>query len=521
VERIEQAAQKHALSRSPENVGSGEPFYSEPLRDFVDPAQHQHFASSVENATVQPIANDATEEQASEAVTRAEEAFLSWRDTDVIKRTKVLTQAASIMRQRRDELSGLIIREAGKPWREADADVCEAIDFCEYYARQAVDLFEPKRLGRFVGELNLQWHQPRGVAVVISPWNFPLAICCGMTAAALVTGNTVIVKPAEQTPSIAKVMCDIFWQAGAPHDVLSFIAGVGETVGAALVRDPRVALIAFTGSKAVGLDIVQAAGQTPDGQGHVKKIICEMGGKNAIIVDASADLDEAVIGVRDSAFGYSGQKCSACSRAIVLDSIHDAFLDRLVASSRALVIGNPVDPNTDVGPVIDADAAAKVRRYVSIGRSEGHEALAMLVPTGLPTDAAILPYVGPHIFSDIQPHHRLANEEVFGPVLAVIRVKTFDEALTVANSTAYKLTGGLFSRTPSHLERAVKEFRVGNLYLNRPNTGALVGRQPFGGFGLSGIGSKAGGDDYLLQFVEPRAVCENTMRRGFAPDLMD
>ena len=469
---------------------------------------------------VEPVANDATTDQAHEAVSRAQEAFLSWRDTDVTNRANILTAAATIMRQRRDELSGLIIREAGKPWREADGDVCEAIDFCEYYARQAVDLFEPKRLGKFVGELNTQWHQPRGVAVVISPWNFPLAICCGMTAAALVTGNTVIVKPAEQTPSIAKVMCDIFWQAGTPRDALSFLAGQGETVGAALVRDPRVALIAFTGSKAVGLDIIQAAGITPDSQHHVKKVICEMGGKNAIIVDASADLDEAVIGVRDSAFGYSGQKCSACSRAIVLDSLYDAFLERLVGSTKALVIGDPLDPTTDIGPVIDADAAAKIHRYAEIGRNEGREFLAMPVPEGLPTDSTALPYVGPHIYADIQPQHRLANEEVFGPVLAVIRVKTFDEALTVANSPAYKLTGGLFSRTPSHLERAIKEFRVGNLYLNRPNTGALVGRQPFGGFGLSGIGSKAGGDDYLLQFVEPRAVCENTMRRGFAPDLM-
>ena len=523
LERIEHAATHHTLSRSVDEVGDGQPFFNEPLRDFANDAQRHAFARTIEALTVEPVANDATIEQAYDAVSRAEEAFLGWRDTDVIKRANILIAAASIMRQRRDELSGLIIREAGKPWREADGDVCEAIDFCEYYARQAVDLFEPKRLGKFVGEHNTHWHQPRGVAVVISPWNFPLAICCGMTAAALVTGNTAIVKPAEQTPSIAKIMCDIFWQAGIPRDVLSFLPGQGETVGAALVRDPRVALIAFTGSKAVGLDIIQAAGLTPDppeAQHHVKKVICEMGGKNAIIVDASADLDEAVIGVRDSAFGYSGQKCSACSRAIVLDSIHDAFLERLVGSTQALVIGDPLDPTTDVGSVIDADAAAKARRYTDIGRFEGREVLAMPVPEGLPTDAPALAYVGPHIYADIQPQHRLANEEVFGPVLAIIRVKTFDEALTVANSPAYKLTGGLFSRTPSHLERAIKEFRVGNLYLNRPNTGALVGRQPFGGFGLSGIGAKAGGDDYLLQFVEPRAVCENTMRRGFAPDLM-
>ena len=246
-----------------------------------------------------------------------------------------------------------------------------------------------------------------------------------------------------------------------------------------------------------------------------------MGGKNAIIVGDSADLDEAVVGVRNSAFGYSGQKCSACSRVIVMDSIHDAFLNRLVESTKALVIGDPLDPNTDVGPVIDADSIAKIRSYIEIGQAEGQEALSMAVPDGLSTDRPALPYIGPHIFSGIQPHHRLANEEVFGPVLAVMRANHFDEALQVANSSPYKLTGGVYSRTPSHLEQAMREFRVGNLYLNRTCTGALVGRQPFGGFGLSGIGSKAGGEDYLLQFVEPRAVCENTMRRGFAPDLME
>jgi RHH-type proline utilization regulon transcriptional repressor/proline dehydrogenase/delta 1-pyrroline-5-carboxylate dehydrogenase len=342
-----------------------------------------------------------------------------------------------------------------------------------------------------------------------------------MTTAALVTGNTVIVKPAEQTPGIAKALCDILWEAGAPRNVLQFLPGDGGIVGALLVRDPRVALIAFTGSKAVGLDILRAAGVTMDDQPHVKRVICEMGGKNAIIVDDSADLDEAVIGVRDAAFGYSGQKCSACSRAIVLNNIHDAFLDRLVESTKALVIGDPLKPATDVGPVIDADAAQKIRSYIEIGRTEGREALAMPVPDGLPTDTAALPYVAPHIFSDIKPHHRLANEEIFGPVLAVIRANSFDEALTIANATDYKLTGGVYSRTPAHLEQAKREFRVGNLYLNRPNTGALVGRQPFGGFGLSGTGTKAGGDHYLLNFVEPRTVTENTMRRGFAPDLMD
>jgi RHH-type proline utilization regulon transcriptional repressor/proline dehydrogenase/delta 1-pyrroline-5-carboxylate dehydrogenase len=300
--------------------------------------------------------------------------------------------------------------------------------------------------------------------------------------------------------------------------VLHFVPGIGETVGAALVRDPRIAVIAFTGSKAVGLNIYEAAAHTPPGQEHVKKVICEMGGKNAIIVDASADLDEAVLGVRQSAFGFAGQKCSACSRAIVVESAHDQFLHRLIESTRALIIGDPMLPGTDVGPAIDQDAASKIREYIDIGSREGRLELAMDVPQGL-EQVVGKPFVGPHIVSGIQPHHRLANEEVFGPVLAVIRVRDFNEALHVANSTSYKLTGGVFSRKPSHLERARQEFRVGNLYLNRGITGALVGRQPFGGFGLSGVGSKAGGADYLLQFVEPRVCTENTMRRGFAPGM--
>jgi len=354
------------------------------------------------------------------------------------------------------------------------------------------------------------------VAVVISPWNFPLSICTGMTTAALVTGNATIVKPAEQTPGIARVMAEILWEAGVPREALQFLAGQGETVGAALVRDPRVALIAFTGSKDVGLNIIEAAGHTPPGQPSVKKVICEMGGKNAIIVDASADLDEAVLGVRQSAFSFSGQKCSACSRVIVLDAVYDRFVHRLIEATRALQFGNPVDPSTDVGPVIDTNAAKKIESYIEIGKREGHLALAMEAPADL---AMVVgkPYAGPHIFTNIKPEHRLAQEEIFGPVLSAMRARDFDEALRIANGTSYKLTGGGFSRTPSNLAKAQREFRVGNLYLNRAITGALVARQPFGGFGLSGVGSKAGGRDYLIQFVEPRVSTENTMRRGFAP----
>ena len=512
------SAERHGLSVAHPEVGDGRPFFTEPMRDFSRLGARESYAKAIASARVPSVPNDGTVQQARDAVTLLSRSFASWRDVPVTQRAAVLVKAAATMRARRDELSAVIIQESGKTWREADADVCEAIDFCEYYAREAAPLFERRRLGRFVGELDEVMHEPRGVCVVISPWNFPLAICCGMTVAALVTGNTVLVKPAEQTPAIAKMLCDILWAAGAPREVLAFLPGQGETVGAALVRDPRVALVAFTGSKAVGLDIVKACAEVGDGQHFVKHVVCEMGGKNAIIVDASADLDEAVLGVRQSAFGFSGQKCSACSRVIVVESAHDQFLHRLIEATRCLTVGDPTLPGTDIGPVIDADAAARIKQFIEIGGKEGKLELQLPVPEGLEAKVG-LPYVGPAIISGIRPEHRLANDEIFGPVLAVIKVKDFEEALAVANGTAYKLTGGIYSRKPAHLERAKREYRVGNLYLNRGITGALVGRQPFGGFGMSGLGSKAGGGGYLEHFVVPRALCENTMRRGFAPSV--
>ncbi|NBX25512.1 MAG: aldehyde dehydrogenase family protein [Planctomycetes bacterium] len=512
------AASRHGLSVSHPDVGDGKPFFTEPMRDFSHEAARRTFEKAVSLARVPVVANDGTVTQARDAVTLLSRSLSTWRDTPAATRAAMLVKAAAAMRNRRDELSGVIIRESGKTWREADADVCEAIDFCEYYAREAMPLFERRRLGRFVGELDEVVHEPRGVCAVISPWNFPLAICCGMTVAALVTGNTVVVKPAEQTPAIARMLCDILWSSGVPREVLAFLPGPGESVGAALVRDPRVALIAFTGSKAVGLDIVKACGDAGPDQAFVKHVVCEMGGKNAIIVDASADLDEAVLGVRQSAFGFSGQKCSACSRVIVVESAHDQFLHRLVEATRCLTVGDPTLPGTDIGPVIDADAARKIREYIEIGSREGKLEVQLPVPEGLEAKVG-KPYVGPAIISGIRPEHRLANEEIFGPVLAVMKARDFDEALAMANATQYKLTGGIFSRKPAHLERTKREYRVGNLYINRGITGALVGRQPFGGFGMSGLGSKAGGADYLQHFTVPRAICENTMRRGFAPGL--
>lgn len=512
------APERHMLTPAAPGVGDGRPFLNEPMRDFSIASVRERFRDAVRGATVPRVANDSTVEDADRAIAQAHAYFPTWRDVDPLKRAAVLTRAAELMRKQRDGLAAVMIREAGKTWREADADVCEAIDFCEYYARLAPPLFERSRLGRFIGELDEVWHQPRGVCAVIAPWNFPLAICTGMTTAALVTGNTVVVKPAEQTPGIARIMADILYEAGAPREALHFLPGLGETVGAAIVRDPRTSVIAFTGSKAVGLDIIKAAGVTSEAQMHVKKVVCEMGGKNAIIIDESADLDEAVLGVRQSAFGFQGQKCSACSRVIVLESAHDLFLQRLIGATQALVIGDPREPSTDVGPVIDVDAKNKINHYIARAKEQSRLALAMEAPVGL-EDKVGMPYVAPHIFADVRPDHAIATDEIFGPVLAVMKVKTFDEALALANSSPYKLTGGVFSRKPSHLERAKREFRVGNLYLNRGITGALVGRQPFGGFGMSGVGSKAGGAEYLYQFVEPRASCENTMRRGFAPEL--
>lgn len=514
------AARRHALSPAVKGLGDGLPMRNEPVRDFSQAPEREAFAHDVASVRAPAIERVVNAAACREAIAEAARAFPAWRDRDPLDRATILVRAAALMRQRRDELSAIMIREAGKPWREADADVCEAIDFCEFYARSSVELLRPERLGQFVGELNHQVYQARGVAAIISPWNFPLAICAGMTTAALVVGNTAVVKPSTQTRGIARTMCDILWASGVPAEVLHFLPGSGREIGDLLVCDPRVAIIAFTGSKEVGLRIVRLAAETPEGQAFVKRVVCEMGGKNAIVVDDSADMDEAVLGVRQSAFGYSGQKCSACSRAIVVDGVHDLFLKRLVESTRSLVIGDPARPGTDIGPVIDETAAARIREYIEVGKAEGRLELACDVPAGLAEHVG-KPYIGPHIFSRIEPNHRLANEEIFGPVLSVMRARDFDHALELANASVFKLTGGVFSRRPSHLAAARDKFRVGNLYLNRGITGALVGRQPFGGFGLSGVGSKAGGGDYLLHFVDPRCCTENTMRHGFAPGLDD
>ncbi|USN99724.1 MAG: bifunctional proline dehydrogenase/L-glutamate gamma-semialdehyde dehydrogenase [Phycisphaeraceae bacterium] len=518
------AAERHRLSPSHPDVGDGEAFTNEPLRNFAEADQREAYRKAIEAAVVPDGGAQIDEDAAERMLSEAHAAFPRWRDTDQVYRSNCLVKAAAAMRARRDELSGVMIKEAGKTWREADADICEAIDFCEYYARLAMPMFTRNRLGRFIGELDEVWYQPKGVAVVISPWNFPSAIFTGMTTAALVTGNCALVKPAGPTVGIARAITEILWEAGVPRDVLHFAHGPGRTVGAKLVRDQRVSMIAFTGSKEVGLDIIEGAGHTHPGQANVKKIISEMGGKNAVIVDASADLDEAVLGVRYSAFGYQGQKCSACSRCIVVDpdgpdgDATTLFLRRLVESTSSLIVGEAINPGSDVGPVINASAKKTIMEYVEAGKAQCRLELAMETPAGLEEKTG-RDYVPPHIFSRVTMEHRIGKEEIFGPVLSVFHARTFEEALDIANASEYKLTGGVFTRKPAHIEMAKKSFRVGNLYINQKCTGAIVGRQPFGGAGMSGVGTKAGGADYLLHFTDPRACCENTMRRGFAPEL--
>ncbi len=453
-----------------------------------------------------------TPEHARDAVQAARGAFRAWSRTPVDYRSEYLELVAQKMVDRRLELVAWEIVECGKPWVEADADVAEAIDFLRYYAAQ-MRVLAPELACDVPGEENRYSYRPRGVAVVIAPWNFPLAILTGMTAAALVAGNTVVMKPAEQSPVVAAKLQELFEEAGLPDGVLNFLPGVGEEIGPELISHPGVDLIAFTGSQAVGLGINEKAAHTARGQGSIKRVIAELGGKNAIIIDDDANLDEAVQGVIHSAFGYAGQKCSACSRAIVVAGAYDEFVKRLAAAVTSLKIGVAEAPGTLIGPVIDPEARQRIEDYIEIGKDESR----LLVAGDLGELADEGFFVAPHVFVDVAPDSRLAQEEIFGPVLAVIQAKNFDQALEFANGTRFALTGGVYSRSPVNLKRARLEFEVGNLYLNRSITGALVQRHPFGGYKQSGIGSKAGGPDYLLQFVVPVNVTENTMRRGFAP----
>jgi RHH-type transcriptional regulator, proline utilization regulon repressor / proline dehydrogenase / delta 1-pyrroline-5-carboxylate dehydrogenase len=454
--------------------------------------------------------SSATQAHAAQAVRDARVAWNQWRKTSFRERATYLFSVAEIMKVRKFELAALEVYEVGKNWKEADADVAEAIDFLEYYGREMMGIGSPKILGDYPGEENTLVYVPRGVGVVISPWNFPLAIATGMVSAAVVTGNCVVFKPSSLSPVLGWKLFEVFRAAGLPSGVLQFLPGSGDQIGDYLVSHPDVDFIAFTGSRDVGLRIMQLAGKTAAGQRNVKKVITEMGGKNAIIVDDTADLDAAVKGVVESALGFQGQKCSACSRVIVVGDIYDEFCGRLKQAMGSVAIGPADDPHNFMGPVIDEHAVDKMQRYRELGQTCGKEILAVN-PTG---DGY---YVGPVLFADVDPNSRIAQEEIFGPIVSIMRAQDIDAAVEIANNTQYALTGGIFSRSPANIRKVETQLKVGNLYINRRITGALVGRQPFGGFGMSGIGAKAGGPDYVLQFMNTRCISENTLRRGFAP----
>lgn len=474
--------------------------------DSCDPAEPDRVVAT--SASCGPLEADA-------AIAVAVRVAPAWRRRPATERAEVLFRTARWLAARRFELAALEVVECAKPWGEADADVCEAIDFCEYYGREVLRLEHEGRSGAIqspAGERNTLGYQGKGVAVVIAPWNFPLAIPCGMVVAALVAGNPVVLKPAEQSPAIAYRLVEALEASGLPRGVLGFLPGRGEDVGAHLVAHPDVAVIVFTGSRKVGLAIIESAAVQRPGQMAVKRVIAEMGGKNPLLVDADADLDQAVPAAMASAFGYSGQKCSALSRLILLDAVHDEVLDRLVRAVAELTIGSPRHMGTQVGPVIDADAHASVSAYAALGAEEGR---VLIARDDLPDRGW---YVGPTVVTDLDPTtSRLAREEVFGPVLAVFRAADLDHAIALANDTPYALTAGIISRSPSSIARAAAELRAGNVYVNRTTTGAVVGRQPFGGYGLSGVGSKAGGPHYLVQLMDPRVTTENTLRQGFSP----
>jgi RHH-type transcriptional regulator, proline utilization regulon repressor / proline dehydrogenase / delta 1-pyrroline-5-carboxylate dehydrogenase len=450
--------------------------------------------------------------EAERAVKAARAAFGKWSRTPFEERARLLERAAEILERRRYELSAVEIFEVGKEWKEADADIREAIDFCTFYAQQMRHLGRPKLTQQVAGEESYHHYWPRGVAFVIAPWNFPIAILCGMTSAALVTGNTVIMKPSEQSMICGAMLMRVFEEAGVPSGVLNFLSGHGSVIGAHLVDHKDVDLIAFTGSREVGLKIWESAGVTRPGQRELKHVVCEMGGKNAMIVDTDADLGEAIGYSIYSAFSYQGQKCSALSRLILLEENYDSVMERLIPGAASLRIGNPEDPAVMVGPVIDEGAYRRILDYIEVGKKE---ATLAYQAKEVPPQGYFIP---PTIFTDVKPNMRIAREEIFGPVLSVLKARDLDEAIEIANGTDYALTGGFFSRSPVNIERVKARLEAGNVYINRSCTGAIVGRHPFGGFKMSGGGTKAGGEDYLLHFLLPRVVTENISRHGLAPE---
>ena len=492
------------LGRNYPLIVGGEAVVTDRWTPSLNPSHNREVVGHVATASVT---------DAELAVAAARRAFDGWRNTSAAIRADLLRKVAERLEMRRFELAATIILEVGKPWREADADVVEAIDHLRYYAEQIERIESRPRLRNLPGENNMLTYSPKGVCAVISPWSFPLAILTGMTSAAVAAGNTVVMKPARQASVVAAKLVEIMQQAGFPPGVVNFLPGEGAVVGRHLVEHGDVNIVAFTGSFEVGAGVISAGSTVRPGQAFIKKMIVEMGGKNAIIVDDDADVDGAVQAILDSAFGFAGQKCSSCSRLIVVRGAYESLAGRLAAAVRSLPIGPAEQPATLVGPVIDAEHQRRIASYLELGRREGR----LLVQAELPDHCMDGFFVAPTIFADVKPDARIAQEEVFGPLLAMIPAADFDEALRIANHSRYALTGGLYSRSPAHIEQARREFLVGNLYINRKITGSQVDAQPFGGCKLSGTGVKAGSPDYLLHFMDARCITENTLRSGLVP----
>jgi len=507
------------------------PFRNEPLIDYNNPASRQAMAAALASVkaqlgqtyplviggediylddtlvSVNPANPDeivgrfakATVELGNQAIEAAAKAFATWQYVPAAERAAIVLRGADLLRQRKHEFSAWMVYEVGKSWPEADADTAETIDFLEYYARQMLRLAGPQDLVRIDGEDNSLEYVPLGVGVVIPPWNFPGAIMAGMSAAAIVSGNTVVLKPASTSPVIAAQFHRIMTEAGLPPGVFNFLVGPGGKIGDALIDHPKTRFVAFTGSMEVGLRIHERAAKTQPGQIWVKRTVLEMGGKDAVVVDESADLDAAARGIVSSAFGFQGQKCSAGSRAIIHERVYDQILPKILTEADKITVGDPTDPSTYMGPVVDNKAFDKIREYIAIGKTEGK-----LVHGGESWGPGY--FIEPTIFADVAPDARIAQEEIFGPVLAVIKGQDWEDLLRIANGTIYGLTGAVYSQDESHLQEAYQRYHVGNLYFNRKCTGAMVGVHPFGGFNMSGTDSKAGGPDYLLLFTQAKSI---------------
>src|SRR6201993_2675296 len=494
------AAMEAALKKVASEFGREYPMYI--AGQTVTTAEKMQSTNPARPSQVIGVFQKASAEQANQAVEAAHMYFDTWKRTTAQERANCIFRAAQIIRERKFELSALVCCEVGKTWPEADADIAETIDFLEFYGREMLRLAEPQKLTPMRGERNYLVYIPLGVGVVVPPWNFPCAIMAGLVVASVATGNTVVLKPASDSPTIAAKFIDILYEAGVPKEAVNFITGSGGAVGDTLVTHPKTRYVGFTGSKEVGLRISELAAKPSPGQIWIKRTVLEMGGKDAIVVDEEADIDAAVEGTAQAAFGYQGQKCSACSRAIVSEKVYDTFLQKLVDRAKKITVGPSDDPNNYMGPVINQSAMKSILDYIEVGKKEGR------LVAGGKRAAGDGYFIEPTIIADVPPKARLAQEEVFGPVLAVIKAKNYDEALEIANNTEFGLTGSLSSRNPEKIRKAEEMFHVGNLYLNRKCTGAMVGAHPFGGFNMSGTDSKTGGKDYLLLFLQAKSVAE-------------